>query len=376
MRTLARRLITIPGYALAFALGLAAAPLWLAAGLLAGLVRRDGCAWLRACAFVQFYLAAELAGLLAAAALWLLRPLARWDDARWRALHYRLQHAWGTALFRALVLAYDLRVQVHGARDARLGEGPYLLLVRHSSAADTLLASALIGGPHGLDLRYVLKRELLRDPCLDVVGRRLAHCFVDRASEDPSAEVAQVRALALELSRHEGVLIYPEGTRFSEARRARLLEQLAREGDAERLAYASGLRCTLPPRSGGTLALLEAAPLADVVVCAHAGFESAGGLGAVWRGALLRRTIHVAFERIPRARVPVERDARAEWLRAVWRELDAWVADRSRFPVRHVVPAPAGLRCGAAGPELHDLRELGMGAQHGDRLLDARGTSR
>jgi 1-acyl-sn-glycerol-3-phosphate acyltransferase len=261
--------------------------------------------------------------------LWLLRPLVRWDDARWRDLHYRLQHAWGTALFRALVQCFGLRLLVHGAREARLGDGPYLLLIRHASAGDTLLASALIGSPHGLQLRYVLKRELLWDPCLDVVGRRLPHYFVDRSAEDTAGEIARVRALAQGLSRHEGVLIYPEGTRFSAARRERILSQLARAGDAKALEYASALQRVLPPRPGGTLALLDAMPCADVVVCAHTGFEAASDLGAICRGALLRRTIHVAFERVPRARIPSDRDACAQWLRDVWCDVDAWVASRS-----------------------------------------------
>jgi hypothetical protein len=57
-------------------------------------------------------------------------------------------------------------------------------MLRHASIGDTLLASALVGRPHGIFwLRYVLKRELLWDPCLDVVGNRLPHVFVDRASD-------------------------------------------------------------------------------------------------------------------------------------------------------------------------------------------------
>ena len=352
MRTLARRLITIPGYVLGFALLLVSAPLWIPAALLVGAVRRDGFAQLRVGAFALVYLAAELVGLLAAAALWLLRPLTRWSDARWRELHYRLQHAWGTALFRALVQCFDLRVLVSGERDARLHEGPYLLLIRHASAGDTLLASALIGSPHRMQLRYVLKRELLWDPCLDVVGQRLPHYFVDRSAESSGAEVEGVRALARELSPREGVLIYPEGTRFSPAKRARLLERLAREGDTKLLEYASGLRCTLPPRMGGTLALLEAAPGADVVVCAHAGFEAAATLGAIWRGALLRRPVYVAFERIPRARVPSARGEQAEWLRALWRDVDAWVAASSASHLAHPCEPHAALRRDPARPKL------------------------
>jgi 1-acyl-sn-glycerol-3-phosphate acyltransferase len=327
--TLARRLLTLPLYTSLCMLALAAVPLWIPAAALYDLLRRSGGVALRTGAFVTVYLCAEVVGVCAAGALWLARPLAGWDDPRWRALHFRLQDWWGAWLFGAAVRCFDLRVEVEGETEARLGEGPYLLLLRHASAADTLLASALVGHPHGMRLRYVLKRELLWDPCLDVVGSRLPHAFVDRFSDDPGVEIARVAALAQGLARRDGVLIYPEGTRFSEAKRARLLARLGRAGDAKQLEYASALHRVLPPRPGGVLGLLEAAPEADVVVGMHAGFEGAASLAQLWRGELLRRRVQVGFLRTPRARIPAGRDARAAWLRELWREVDAWVAERS-----------------------------------------------
>jgi hypothetical protein len=44
------------------------------------------------------------------------------------------------------------------------------------------------------------------------------------------------------------------------------------------------------------------------------------------RGELLRATIHVRFHRILLASIPTSRDARADWLRERWQEIDAWVA--------------------------------------------------
>jgi 1-acyl-sn-glycerol-3-phosphate acyltransferase len=327
-----RRLVTIPGYALACLIALVSAPLWAPAAWLLDRRRRSGGVALRSALFLAFYLLCEMAGLLTCAWLWLLRPFARWDDAGWRELHFRLQDAWGTALLRAAQKLFDVRLEVEepGAeRDAsRLGEGPYLLLLRHASIGDTLLASALIGRPHGLRLRYVLKRELLWDPCLDVVGSRLGHVFVDRESHDSHGEIARVQALGRDLSPREGVLIYPEGTRFSPARRERVLERLAREGDSKPLEYARSLHGLLPPRPGGTLGLLAAAPGADVVVCSHTGFEGAATLAQVWRGELLRARVRVRFQRFPRVEIPTTRDGQARWLRERWREIDAWLAIR------------------------------------------------
>ncbi len=334
LATWLRRVVTLPGYAFACLIVLVSAPLWVPVAAGVDRVRRRGGVALRSGCFMLVYLVCELTGILVCAALWLLRPLARWDAERWSALHYRLQDVWGTSLLSAAVRIFDLRIEIEergggpGESRARLGEGPYLLLLRHASTGDTLLASALVGRPHGIRLRYVLKRELLWDPCLDLVGNRLPHVFVDRDSDDSKREIARVQALALDLSPRDGVLIYPEGTRFSEAKRSRVLARLAREGDVKQLEYASSLHGVLPPRTGGALALLAAAPDADVIVCAHTGFEGAATLAQIWRGELLHQTIRVRFQRIPRAAIPTSREARAEWLRERWQEIDAWVTSQ------------------------------------------------
>jgi len=319
-----RRLVTLPLYAAACAGALASAPLWIPLAALIDLLRAMGTIALRSGVFLTFYLCCEMAGLLAAGALFLLRPLLR-DETRWRALHFRLQDAWATWLWRAAVFCFDLRIEVD-AREARLAEGPYLLLLRHASAGDALLASALVGRPHDVQLRYVLKRELLWDPCLDVVGTRLHHVFVDRSGDDSAGEIARVQALARDLGPREGVLIYPEGTRYSEAKRMRVLERLAREGDVKRLDYARSLGFVLPPRAGGVLALLDAAPDADVVVCMHSGFENAASLHQLWQGGLLRGRIRVRFVRIPHAGIPRTRAERVQWLCELWQRVDDWVA--------------------------------------------------
>ena len=46
--------------------------------------------------------------------------------------------------------------------------------------------------PHQVRLRYVLKRELLLDPCLDIVGNRLPNCFVARSGADAQADIDKV----------------------------------------------------------------------------------------------------------------------------------------------------------------------------------------
>ena len=319
-----RRFITIPGYLIAWFLWLATAPIWLPLTAAVDVARRRNGVAFRSAALVTVYLSCEIMGIAASGGLWVWRIIHRIEPERWTDLHFRLEAWWGTTLFRAVVRLFGLRVEVAG--DADLGRGPYLLLLRHSSAADTLMASALVTKPYGVRLRYILKRETLWDPCLDIVGKRAPNVFVDRFSADPAGEIRRVQELARDLGSRDGVLIYPEGTRFSSAKRTRVLDSLEKSGDLKMLEYARSLAFVLPPRPGGTLGLFDAAPDADVVVCAHTGFEGTASLGDIWRGALVNRVIRIQFRRIPRSEIPTDREAQIAWILEEWRRVDAWVA--------------------------------------------------
>jgi 1-acyl-sn-glycerol-3-phosphate acyltransferase len=320
---LRRRLITVPGYVLAWFLWLAAAPLWLTLAILVDGVRRRRGVALRSATFVSVYLTFEILGMVAAGALWVWKGFFRPDAERWTDIHFRLEAWWGTTLFRAVVRLFGLRIEIEG--DADLGRGPYLLLLRHASSGDTLLASALVSRPHGLRLRYILKQELLWDPCLDIVGNRVPNAFIDRFADDSVGEVRRVQELARDLGPRDGILIYPEGTRFSQAKRRRVLDRFHQNGDVKMLEYGRSLSFVLPPRRGGILGLLEAAPEADIVVCAHTGFEGAASLAQIWNGALLNQVIRVQFRRIPRDEIPTGRNARIAWILEEWQRIDAWI---------------------------------------------------
>jgi 1-acyl-sn-glycerol-3-phosphate acyltransferase len=318
-----RRLITVPGYVITWSLWLGAVPLWLPLAIVVDLVRRNRGVALRSATLVSVYLTCEILGMAASGVLWVWKGILRVDANRWTDIHFRLEAWWGSTLFRAVVGVFGLRIEVEG--DADLGRGPYLLLVRHASSGDTLLASALVSRPYGVRLRYVLKRELLWDPCLDIVGNRLPNVFVDRFGDDSAGEVGRMQALARDLGPRDGILVYPEGTRFSEGKRRRALEHFQERGDARMLEYARSLARVLPPRPGGTLGLLEAAPAADVVICAHTGFEGAASLTEIWKGALVDQTIRVQFRRIPRDEIPAGRDTRIAWIFEEWQRVDAWI---------------------------------------------------
>jgi 1-acyl-sn-glycerol-3-phosphate acyltransferase len=330
------RFVTVPGYLLAWLLWLAAAPVWLVVSVAVDIARRNGAVALRSATFLTVYLSCEVMGIAASGGLWLWRSIFRTSAERWTDLHFQLEAWWGTTLFRAVVLIFGVRLEIED--DADLGCGPYLLLPRHASTADTLLASALVTRPYGVRLRYVLKREHRWDPCLDIVGNRLPNTFVDRFSEDSTREVLRVRELARDLGPRDGVLIYPEGTRYSKAKRQRVLDRLEREGDAKMLEYARSLACVLPPRVGGTLGLLEAAPEADVVICSHTGFEGTASLADIWKGALVNQLIRIQFRRIRRSEIPTDRAGQIAWILEEWQRVGAWVETRQSPGSSHEKP--------------------------------------
>jgi 1-acyl-sn-glycerol-3-phosphate acyltransferase len=265
------------------------------------------------------YLGCEGAGVVATGWLWLTRGA---DPARYAERNFRLQCWWAGTLFAAARRLFALRLEVEG--DELAAKGPVIVLLRHASVGDTLLPVALLSAPHGLRLRYVLKRELLWDPCLDIVGQRLPNAFVRRGSTDAAREIATVRALADGLGPGDGVLLYPEGTRFSPGRRKAALDKLA--ATPALLPRAEALTHVLPPRLGGVLALLDHAPDVDVVFCGHVGFDGVRRLGDLWNGALVGRALRVTLWRCPRASIPTDREGRVDWLYEQWARRDRWVA--------------------------------------------------
>jgi hypothetical protein len=117
----------------------------------------------RSTALILVYVFGEAAGIVAAflARLWphgmctakrLTGGSIDEVEARYATINFRLQCWWASFLFAA---AHQL-----------LGLRP----------------AAIISARHGIRLRWVMKRELLWDPCLDIVGNRLPNAFIRHPS--------------------------------------------------------------------------------------------------------------------------------------------------------------------------------------------------
>ncbi len=215
-----------------------------------------------------------------------------------------------------------MTVEVEGA-DA-LRPAPVVALIRHASLADSLLSAWVITTAAQLSVRFVLKRELLADPCLDIVGNRLPNCFLDRQAEDSTPGLAQIAALGADMSSSDVAVIFPEGTRANDAKRIRALARI-REGDPGRAARLSVLEHLLPPRSSGTKALLSSAPASEVVLGWHTGFDGLDTFKGIIAALGRPRPVRIHFERVPGP--PQDPDCFERWLDDVWVRADRAVAD-------------------------------------------------
>jgi hypothetical protein len=64
----------------------------------------------------------------------------------------------------------------------------------------------------------------------------------------------------------------------------------------------------------------------------HSGLEGIHGIPDLWGGALLGRTLRIAFWRLPASAVPTAREARIEWIYDQWDRLDGWLAKARALP--------------------------------------------
>jgi 1-acyl-sn-glycerol-3-phosphate acyltransferase len=318
-----RRMVTVPLVWMAAAFFLATLPLSLAVVLLGDVVRRKHLVCLRLWAFVGGYLMINIGGQLALLGAWLgsaggLIPkrLVRWT--------YAIQQMWAGLLFRCATRIWSLHWQVSGQE--HVPATPAIFLVRHTSLIDTLIPTKMITEEFGIPLHFVLKKELLFEPCLDIAGHWLPNHFVDREPDDSRGEIAAIELLAKGLGSKAGLLIYPEGTRFSESKRQRVIQRLVTK-HPELAQRARLLQHTLLPRVSGTLALMRGAPLADIVMVGHEGLSGFSTLADMWSGELIGREILVQFWRYPASELPSDEHDRAVWLYERWAQLDRWVGE-------------------------------------------------
>lgn len=323
----ARRLKTVPLAFVGLVLATALLPVLLVGAFFVDVFRwafrRKTWMAMRLVLFLWIYLLIDVAGILGLFGIWLGCGFGH-DRERMVDWTWHFQQLWIGWFFGIVRVLLGLKVEVEGEECLR--PGPVIVFIRHASIVDNLLPSVFIAARERIHLRYVLKRELLSEPCLDIAGQRLPNYFVRRDTGE-EIERRRVQALAEGMGPEDGFLLYPEGTRFTPERRDRALEKIA-ERDPARARRLARIEYLLPPKAGGVLAVLDGAPGTDVVMMAHQGFDGMRLISDIWDGELAGRVIRMRFTRIPASEIPAGRDERVEWLDNVWLEMDDWIGSK------------------------------------------------
>ncbi len=327
---LQRRLVTIPRTAVLFLSLTILFPLLLvvtgAVDLVRGLVTRKPWTATRLLTIGWVYLAGQMVVVFVSGFQWLAAlPSGNKRPAKLAEGAYDLQAWW----VRFIVAGMErvLGLSFESTQNDVVSPGPVIVLFRHVSIVDNLLPYVFVSDRAGIRLRWVLKKELLSDPALDIGGNRLPNYFVDRNSDSSEQEIANIAALGADLDADEGVLLFPEGTRFSPAKYESRMLRLS-ETAPELYEVMKGHDQVLPPRTGGVLALLDSGM--DVVFGIHTGLESVRGLKEIWQEAPVGRRVQVTFRRVSAADIPAAAADRVRWLHEEWARVDDLIVEMRR----------------------------------------------
>jgi 1-acyl-sn-glycerol-3-phosphate acyltransferase len=289
---------------------------------------------LRLLGFALVGLTIELATMLAALAMWVASGFG-WKlhtDAFVRAHYHVIRVSLGSLVVAGQHL-FKLRLETDGVSWSPLDDGvpgstnAMIVMSRHAGPGDSLLlVDTLMNRDHLRKPRTVMKDTLQLDPFVDVYFNRLPSRFINPDPAVGHDVEATISTLAADIGSQDALLIFPEGGNFTPRRRTRAILRLRERGHTAYAERAETMRNVLPPRPGGVLAALDAAPHADVVFVAHTGLEHLATARDVWRELPEDKTLHLRWWFYAAREVPTGRDARLNWLFERWADIDDWIA--------------------------------------------------
>jgi 1-acyl-sn-glycerol-3-phosphate acyltransferase len=290
--------------------------------------------------FGLVWLALETVALFACLGLWVASGFGgRLRSAAYQDRHYAIMRWFLATLFAVATQAFRLRIEVEEPAltrqevAARLTR-PVIVLSRHAGPGDSFLLVHHLLSAYRRRPRVVMKATLQLDPGLDVVANRLPNAFVPARRGGPEGPTIQaIRRLAADLGPTGALVIFPEGGNFTPRRRLRAIRRLEEGQRVEEAARARALEHLLPPRSGGALAAIEAAPGADVVFVAHTGLEDLISVGDIWRSLPMEQVLKARWWRVPAEQVPREHEAQVRWLYDWWARIDEWIEEHRPAPL-------------------------------------------
>jgi 1-acyl-sn-glycerol-3-phosphate acyltransferase len=284
--------------------------------------------------FGLVWVALESVALFACLALWVASGFGgRLRSEPYQDRHYAIMRWFLATLFDVATRAFRLRIEVEEPEltpqeaRARLTR-PVIVLSRHAGPGDSFLLVHHLLSRYWRRPRIVMKAALQYDPGLDVVINRLPNAFVSARRGADNAIIQAIERLASDLGPTGALVIFPEGGNFTPRRRLRAIRLLEERQLDEEASRARAMAHLLPPRPGGALAAIGAAPTADVIFVAHTGLEDLITLGDVWRSLPMEQVLKARWWRVPAAEVPRgDREAQVRWLYEWWERIDAWIGE-------------------------------------------------
>ncbi len=242
-------------------------------------------------------------------------------------IHYDLMQGLLWVFFREASRVLNLSIVTDGPTPAAYPGIPLLVCCRHAGPGDSFTLIHALMNDYGREPRVVLKDTMAWDPCVDVLLNRIPARFITPnpgAGQDLESQIAE---LASGLDENDAFVIFPEGGNFTPERRTRAIAKLRSLGLEKMADRAEAMTHVLAPRPGGFLAALDAAPEADVLLVAHTGLDHLVTVSDIWRELPMDKQLTMRWWKVARAEIPVEREARIEWLFDRWAQIDAWVAE-------------------------------------------------
>ncbi|WP_345801057.1 1-acyl-sn-glycerol-3-phosphate acyltransferase [Microbacterium sp. AZCO] len=269
------------------------------------------------------------------------------DTPAFRRAHYRVGARGLEILFEVFgsVLRLDMvtaagddedRDAARAAFDALFERGtPLVVASRHAGPGDSFIIVHTLLNEVDRMPRIVLKYTMQWDPAIDVLLNRIPTRFIvpsgfgGKTTGGGHSVEDSLRDLATGLGPDDAFVIFPEGGNMTSTRRRSRIDRLRAAGRTTLADRAESMLHVMPPQPGGMYAALDASPDADVVFIGHTGLDRLITMGDIWRDLPMDKRITMHAWRVPRAEIPADRDAQAEWLFGWFERIDGWIAERS-----------------------------------------------
>jgi 1-acyl-sn-glycerol-3-phosphate acyltransferase len=296
--------------------------------------------------FGVVWVALESVALVALLALWVASGFGgRLRSEPYQERHYAIMRWFLATLYDVASQAFHLRIEIQEPEltpqeaRARLTR-PVIVLSRHAGPGDSFLLVHDLLRRYRRRPRIVMKATLQFDPGVDVMANRVPNAFVKAARGADNLVIREIERLARDLGPTGALVIFPEGGNFTPRRRLRAIRLLEERRLHEEAAKARDLEYLLPPKPGGALAAIAAAPTADVIFVAHTGLDQLMTIGDIWRALPMEQVVKARWWRVPAAEVPSDRDAQVRWLYEWWERIDTWIGENRPVPLPRD-PSPA-----------------------------------